>query len=593
LLLILTSFVHSLHAQIKLTGGSKIKISSGTEIVLHTANDTLELHDVSEIENNGIIKFLNNSQVSEKNNHPIYGSGHEISILDTILIGETNPGNLGFEFNLSQPYSSRSIYRYHIDTLNLLNGFNSVKRYFKVVPVINNLSINSKFKIDSTELNGLNPSQLKMVMINSNSITNIGGNVDNDTLLVSQNTDSLTTFTLTAASIQIDTINKKDVCINDSIQIEFSYNGMLNPSTNFILFLSNGIDTIQLDTLSNVGTYSYLISDTIIAGLYNAYLQTTDINLMNIYDSTLQINNLPVISFTTSPSLCNNNDSLLLTIASPTGGIYSGIGTTNNYFYPNLIGTGIFYIRYSITDLNGCTSMDSTFITVNSAPSVTFASLPTLCENDTIYLLSEGTPSGGIYSGSSILNDEFNPAIGMGSYLLTYSFTDINNCKSSDTSTIQILSAPTIPIVTQTINTLTSSSATTYQWYLNGSPISGATNSTYDPTIEGSYQVEITDGANCFEISQPFDFFFNSVPENSFSNLISIYPNPANNYLFINLFEKQSVQISIFDNNGRLIISQTINQNTTIDLSNFANGLYFISASNNEFQKTSKLVVEK
>jgi len=45
--------------------------------------------------------------------------------------------------------------------------------------------------------------------------------------------------------------------------------------------------------------------------------------------------------------------------------------------------------------------------------------------------------------------------------------------------------------------TLTSSAASGNQWLLNGSPIGGATNTTYVATLSGSYTVTTTDGNNC------------------------------------------------------------------------------------------------
>jgi hypothetical protein len=45
--------------------------------------------------------------------------------------------------------------------------------------------------------------------------------------------------------------------------------------------------------------------------------------------------------------------------------------------------------------------------------------------------------------------------------------------------------------------TLTSSAASGNQWYLNGNPIGGATNTTYPATASGSYTVKTTDGNSC------------------------------------------------------------------------------------------------
>ena len=60
---------------------------------------------------------------------------------------------------------------------------------------------------------------------------------------------------------------------------------------------------------------------------------------------------------------------------------------------------------------------------------------------------------------------------------------------------------------------VTGSSAVTYQWYENGSPIAGATNSTYSTSSPGFYTVSVTEGS-CSYLSEPF-----IVGEAGFDNL--------------------------------------------------------------------------
>jgi len=69
------------------------------------------------------------------------------------------------------------------------------------------------------------------------------------------------------------------------------------------------------------------------------------------------------------------------------------------------------------------------YITVNPLPDVTFDTLPDFCLSDPEYMLTEGSPEGGTYSGSGVENGWFNPLVaGVGTHTLTYEYTDPSGC---------------------------------------------------------------------------------------------------------------------------------------------------------------------
>jgi large repetitive protein len=83
----------------------------------------------------------------------------------------------------------------------------------------------------------------------------------------------------------------------------------------------------------------------------------------------------------------------------------------------------------------------------------------------------------------------------------TYSVTvTVNGCTSAaGTTNVAVNPIPATPTITPNGSTtfcdsglLTSSSATGNQWYLNGNPIAGATNQTYNATVSGNYTVVVT-----------------------------------------------------------------------------------------------------
>jgi hypothetical protein len=58
---------------------------------------------------------------------------------------------------------------------------------------------------------------------------------------------------------------------------------------------------------------------------------------------------------------------------------------------------------------------------------------------------------------------------------------------------------------------------------------------------------------------------------------IKIYPNPTNNIIYIEgLDNNKSNTIQIFDVQGKLVLTKTINEKGTIDLSELNKGVYVI-----------------
>jgi hypothetical protein len=86
------------------------------------------------------------------------------------------------------------------------------------------------------------------------------------------------------------------------------------------------------------------------------------------------------------------------------------------------------------TDGNNCTNTATITITVNTLPSVDLAAFSSsVCENGGVINLIDGTPSGGTFSGTGVVGNTFDPAAaGVGTWSITYTVTDANNCSNSD-----------------------------------------------------------------------------------------------------------------------------------------------------------------
>ncbi len=150
--------------------------------------------------------------------------------------------------------------------------------------------------------------------------------------------------------------------------------------------------------------------------------------------------------------------------------------------------------------------------------------------------------------------------------------------------------APSQPSISVSGPNLMSTSATTYQWYVNGDLIVGATSQTVFPSQNGVYVVRTTDANGCVYVYSPGYIFgtINGLKNTSDINSVKIYPNPSNGIVKLNLHPNYTYQITVSDMNGKQLFSEkNVDQ---IDLSNYTNGIYFITISNEVLGSTTKKV---
>lgn len=156
------------------------------------------------------------------------------------------------------------------------------------------------------------------------------------------------------------------------------------------------------------------------------------------------------------------------------------------------------------TDLNGCQSEATVFISVQPLPVVALNGFGDICERATTLTLSGGTPAGGTYSGTGVAGGMFDPSLaGAGSHIITYTFTDTAGCTAVDTSAILVLAAPLV-----TLSAFSAVCQNSPEFALSGGlPPGGVYSGTsvsagnFDPTIAGvgnhTITYSITDSLGC------------------------------------------------------------------------------------------------
>ena len=160
---------------------------------------------------------------------------------------------------------------------------------------------------------------------------------------------------------------------------------------------------------------------------------------------------LPVVSLTLSQqSFCTDDPIFALDGSSPSGGVYSGTGVTDNNFDPSLAGIGTHTLTYTYVDEEGCEGAATQDVIVYGSPSVTFSpSLTEICMNSPAYTLDGVSPVGGTFSGVGVEGSQLDPSAVVGqSTLVTYTYTDPNGCTASAVAEIFLTPMATISEVT-------------------------------------------------------------------------------------------------------------------------------------------------
>lgn len=278
---------------------------------------------------------------------------------------------------------------------------------------------------------------------------------------------------------------------------------------------------------------------------------------MPAYDDPTTIFNFTTnsqVSFTLNQNeFCLNSPIYQLIEGTPNGGTYFGLGVDNGFFDPIISGPGFFEIAYyygndTITDT----------IEVYNLPDITIVSNSVFCDNDEPIILNSNT-NGGVFTGQGVTSNIFNPnAVGVGTYQISYSLTDSNNCIQNTDQIVEVYNSPPAPLINEVNNCLEVSNSNTIQWYdSNLNPIIGETNSIFCPEYSGDYYVTESN-ANCSSTSLPynFDFVTNAAAELYVEKqkIIAIYDmlgnkvnhQPQESKLYIYIYSDGSTQKLIF-----------------------------------------------
>ncbi len=452
--------------------------------------------------------------------------------------------------------------------------------YYQAVlpPVINAAGALQICSGDSVLLTTQNFIQITWYNIINNNMSIIGGGT---TVYAKQTGDYYVKYSTTCGPVYSQTIH-----INaDTLALDTAIVSASGP----LVFCQGGGVTLQSNN-SNCVWSTGETTQTITASYSGQYYVTNHNSCSSVTSAMVDVTvtPAPVVNYTEPANpICLTTPAFTLAPASPGGGMYSGTGVTGNTFDPALAGSGTHTVSYSFFDnTTGCTGVATQSIYVDYDPTIMVAGSSSLCAGSTAVLVQ--------LSGNGTWNTGLTGPVLTTTIAGNYYVTQTNICGNAVSSnTIQITSIPLPmqPLITQIGNYLLASSATTFQWYLNGSMIPGATSQTYTPTQNGDYTVLISDPNGCYNTSVIYPFLVTGMqPAIPDSDEIRLFPNP-NTGSFRIILPKQDCKVIITNSIGQIVQEKTLSCELEHDFQLNQSGVYFVEISTPKASFIKKMVV--
>ncbi|NOQ72883.1 MAG: T9SS type A sorting domain-containing protein [Crocinitomix sp.] len=260
-------------------------------------------------------------------------------------------------------------------------------------------------------------------------------------------------------------------------------------------------------------------------------------------------------------------------------------------------------------------SIHGSFIMKLSAETCIVGGCQTLCEDEgsspspLIYvsgltLSTDGYVTYQWYKDGDIIPGAIDSSYNMtelGNYTVTV--TDLNGCLGeSDVflATCELEGFIPEPIITLDGLTVSTDEYVSYQWYLDGTPIIGATDQSYLCTEPGIYSVEVVSDQGCSGESAPIDLenldMINAHPSVAY---FSLFPNPTNGNVLLNyqLSEVATVTIKIMDVSGKTILTKNLEEvaigfhSLQMNLTSLSSGTYFYVLLANDVSFIERLII--
>ncbi len=302
-------------------------------------------------------------------------------------------------------------------------------------------------------------------------------------------------------------------------------------------------------------SYQFLLNGQPISGATSATYQATQAGTYTVTATagacsgvsptpvTITVNPQATVAFAyPSSTLCLSGPNPVPTVTGASGGTFSSttgltLNATTGQINLTTSRAGSYTVTYTIG--GACPATATQLVTLTTAPVATF-SYPVVgaaCAGASAMLMPTMAPgaSGGLFSSTTGLTiDAQTGAINLatsvaGTYTVRNTIAASGSCAAATaTTSVTITAAPTATLTaggpttfcvgdSVQITAASGGAGATYQFLLNGQPISGATSSTYRATQAGAYTVRVTSAVGCQATSAPLTVVINPLESAAFA----------------------------------------------------------------------------
>ncbi len=270
---------------------------------------------------------------------------------------------------------------------------------------------------------------------------------------------------------------------------------------------------------------------------------------------TINLNVLPALTGSLTSTICNN-DSIVVN------------GTTYNAANP----TGVEV--FTNVGPNNCDSTVTVNLTV--LPALTGSVTSTICNTDSIVV------NGTTYNAANPTGVEVFTNVGP------------NGCDSTVTINLTVLPAIDVTVTNNSPSLTSNESGAVYQWLdcdNSFAMLTGETNQIFTASANGNYAVEVTVGG-CVDTSACESVHNVGIDENDLFGGVNIFPNPAKNIINVTLEGINKANLTVYKIDGTLVYQNNgvAKDQTTIDLSGYSKGVYFLKLEANDQTKVYKVI---